>query len=107
MSQVRNENQNFISNLTLQFFEENPCTQSPFLVFDKLKNEIENFILRFCFHINMKNEIQISDGSRAAATSKMESFVIIFNGFQPLIIITKCSTLDVAAALYPLLQIIY
>ena len=40
-----------------------------------------------------------------AATSKMERFVIIVNGFQPLTIITKCSTLDVAAALDPSLSI--
>ena len=38
-------------------------------------------------------------GSRAAATSKMERFVIINNGFQPLAIITKRSILDVVAAL--------
>ena len=41
----------------------------------------------------------IRAGSRAAATSKMERFVIIVNGFQPLTIITKRSILDVAAAL--------
>ena len=40
-------------------------------------------------------------GSRTAATSKMERFVIIVNGFQPLTIITKSSTLDVAAVLDP------
>ena len=40
-------------------------------------------------------------GSRAAATSKMECFVIIVNGFQPLNIITKHSILDVAAVLDP------
>ena len=40
-------------------------------------------------------------GSRAAATSKMERFVIIANGFQPLIIITKHSNLDVSAAVDP------
>ena len=40
-------------------------------------------------------------GSRAAATSKMEHFVIIVNGFQPLTIITKRSILDAAAALDP------
>ena len=40
-------------------------------------------------------------GSRAAATSKMECFVIIVNGFQPLTIITKRSILDVAAVLDP------
>ena len=31
----------------------------------------------------------------------MELFVIIVNGFQPLTVITKCSILDVAAALDP------
>ena len=41
------------------------------------------------------------DGSRTAATSKMELFVIIVNGFQPLNIITKCSFLDFAAVLDP------
>ena len=40
-------------------------------------------------------------GYRAAATSKMERFVIIVNGFQPLTIITKRSILDVAAVLDP------
>ena len=39
------------------------------------------------------------DGSRAAATSKMEHFVIIVNGWKPLTITTKQSILDVAAAL--------
>ena len=40
-------------------------------------------------------------GSRAAATSKMERFVIIVNGFQQLTIITKRSILDDATALDP------
>ena len=40
-------------------------------------------------------------GSRAAATSKMERFVIIVNGWKPLTIITKHSILDVAADLDP------
>ena len=43
--------------------------------------------------------VMIRGGSRAAATSKMERFVIIVNGFQPLTIIAKRSILDVAAAL--------
>ena len=38
-------------------------------------------------------------GSRTTAASKMERFVIIVNGFHPLTIFTKRSTLDVAAAL--------
>ena len=43
-------------------------------------------------------------GSRAAATSKMERFMIIVNGFQPLTIITNHSILGVAAALDPRLN---
>ena len=39
--------------------------------------------------------------SRAAATSKMERFVIIVNGWKPLTIITNRYILDVAAALDP------
>ena len=38
-------------------------------------------------------------GSRTAETSKMDLFVIIINGFQPLTSIKKRSILDVAAAL--------
>ena len=45
-------------------------------------------------------------GSRTAATSKMERFVIIINGLQPLTIIIKRSILNVAAALdQPLVSI--
>ena len=29
----------------------------PFRVFDKWKNEIQKFMIRFCFYHNMKNEI--------------------------------------------------
>ena len=36
-------------------------------------------------------------GSRTAATSKMERFVILNNGFQPSNIITKGSILDVSS----------
>ena len=43
----------------------------------------------------------IRGGTRTAATSKMEHFVIIVNGWKPLTIITKRSILDVAAALDP------
>ena len=46
-------------------------------------------------------------GSRTAATTKMELFVIIVNGFQSLTIITKCSILDVAAVLDPPLEDVY
>ena len=43
-------------------------------------------------------------GSRTAATSKVELFVIIVNGFQSLTIITKSTNLDVAAVLDPSLN---
>ena len=43
----------------------------------------------------------VRDGSRAAATSRMECFVVIVNGWKPLAIITKHSILDVAVALAP------
>ena len=41
----------------------------------------------------------VRGGFRAAATSKVEIFVVTVNGFQPLTIITKGSILDVAAVL--------
>ena len=47
----------------------------------------------------------IRGGSMTATTSKMELFVIIVNGFQPLTIITKRSILDVAAVPDPPLNI--
>ena len=40
-------------------------------------------------------------GSRTAATSKMERFVIKVNGWKPLTIMTKRSILDVVAVLDP------
>ena len=50
------------------------------------------------------NTAQNRGGSRTTATFKMERFVIIVNGFQPVTIITKNSTLDVTAVLDPPLQ---
>ena len=56
----------------------------------------------------------IRGGPRTAATSKMEHFVIIVNGFvvivkgfQLLTIVTKRSILDIAAALDPPVLLIY
>ena len=43
--------------------------------------------------------MDIRGGSRATATSKMERFVTIVNGWKPLTIITKHSILGVAAVL--------
>ena len=43
----------------------------------------------------------LKGGSRTAATSKVELFVIIVNDWKTLTIMTKSSTLDVAAVLDP------
>ena len=47
--------------------------------------------------------LNVRGGPRTVATSKMERFVIIVNGFKSstIITITKCSILDVAAVLDP------
>ena len=52
------------------------------------------------------SESRTRGGSRTAALSKMERFMIIVNGFQTLTIITKRSILDVAAVLDPPLMIL-
>ena len=54
----------------------------------------------------MKMKLIIRGGSRSAATSKMERFVIIVDGWKPLTITTKRSILDVAAGLDPPLIIV-
>ena len=54
-------------------------------------------IILFCY-------ICCRGGSRTAATSKVELFVIIVNGWKLLTLITKSSTLDAAAVLDPALN---
>ena len=51
-------------------------------------------------------EFMVKGRSRTAATSKMERFVIIVNGWKPLTFITKRSILDVAEVLDPLLMVV-
>ena len=53
------------------------------------------------FKYNLRSCRLTRGGSRTAATSKMERFVIIVNGLKPLTVITKRSILDVAAVLDP------
>ena len=50
-------------------------------------------------HLFFSHLIASRGGSRTVATSKMEHFVIIVNGWKPLTIITKSFILDVAAVL--------
>ena len=77
------------------------------MVFQQIKK-----ILEFCQTISNKSKAKLEKswlmrlimvvyrgGSRSAATSKMERFVIIVNGWKPLTIIEKRSILDVAAVL--------
>ena len=52
-------------------------------------------------NVKDKSGILFRNGSRTAATSKMEHFVIIVNGWKLLTIITKNSILDFAAVLDP------
>ena len=49
----------------------------------------------------------VTGGSRTATTSKMESFVIIVNGWKSLTVITKHSILDVAVVLDPPLVVVF
>ena len=70
---------------------------SSFRKFNKVR-EKDN---RVIFFTQAKKIIMSRGRSRTAATSKIERFVIIVNGLQPLTIITKRSILDAAAALDP------
>ena len=72
-----------------------------------------NYILQnmwiLCLYCQLWTDLNIvpRGGSRTAATSKMEHFVIIVNGWNPLSIITKHSIVDVAAARDPLLVTLF
>ena len=68
---------------------------------DEAKFVEKNWSDMVCLSISDPYHIGSKGGSRTAATSKMECFVIIVNGWKPLTIITKHSILDVAAALDP------
>ena len=48
-------------NLCISYMITIRVPKVPFHVFEKLENEIQKFIVRFCFYLNMKNEIQIFD----------------------------------------------
>ena len=59
-----------------------------------------------CGNISLSRTYVSRGRSRAAATSKIERFVIIVNGQKTLTIITKSSILDVAPALDPPLALL-
>ena len=61
--------------------------------------------LFYFFQILLFVHVLDRGGSRTAATSKMEHFVITVDGFWSLTIIRKCSILDVAAVLHPPLKL--
>ena len=69
---------------------------------EPIKNSFKEKLHKLC----NENGDNLRGGSRTAATSKMELFVIIVNGFQPLTIVTKRSILDVAAVLDPPLNLL-
>ena len=60
---------------------------------------LESISLLLTAIINLFSPSCFRGGPRTAATSKMEWFVIIVNGWRPLTIITKRSILDAAAVL--------
>ena len=87
-----------------QFYNKTECPLELFMIIHlkvlaSLFNRLENNTLRN--NVLYLGLAAARGGSRTAATSKMEFFVIIVNCFQPLTIITKSSILDIAAALYP------
>ena len=86
------------SSITRFFYKQNFFSTQPRCRLSISWIELQ-MLLGYCLiHIT----IIIRGGSRAAATSKMECFMIIVNGIQPLTIIKKKhSILDVAAALDP------
>ena len=100
-----------VSDMTV--FSKKNCEEGHTLeVSEKKKNPSSfSFLKKLSCHfqmfklINLTTKIFFSKyimnrgGSRTAATSKMERFVIIVNGWKPLTIITKRSILDVAAVL--------
>ena len=67
----------------------------------KISSKFSGNLFRACNSSVSKNIHR--SGSRTAATSKMERFVIIVNGWKPLANITMRSILDVAAVLDPTL----
>ena len=68
-------------------------------------NLISRYICALFERSQRKTTMNLRSGSKAAATSKMECFVIIVNGWKPLTIITRHSILDVAAGLDPPLNL--
>ena len=62
-----------------------------------------SIVLSYLFG-DLNRVLESRGGSRIAATSKMERFTIIVNGWKPSTIITKRSILDVAAVLDPPLE---
>ena len=100
--------QNPVEHLRLSFLEKqlkpavkivNRLTVNYFCNKFQLKCSTEFWIRLWI--MSLLTKIWARGGSKTAATSKMELFVIIVNGFKPLTIITKSSTLDVSAVLDP------
>ena len=75
------------------------CSERNFELISHENIITEKQLNRSKLHLNKRGTAIFRGGSRAAATSKMECFVIIVSNFQPLTVITKHSILDVAAVL--------
>ena len=76
--------------------------EGTYLTVTNLLNCVGKYNTHYLFYMTITDTLGSCRGrSRTAATSKVELFVITVNGFQPLTIITKISTLDAAAVLDP------
>ena len=76
----------------------------PLPVYYDFGNGRRNGTTNVCYRL--KYMVIFRGGSRTAATSKTDRFVIIVNCWKLLTIITKCSIFDVAAVLDPPLILI-
>ena len=76
------------------------------IVFNRISEILFESLESFQWYDDYFFQTSIRGGSRTPATSKMEQFVIIVNGWKPLTIITKSSILDAAAVLDPPLIIL-
>ena len=83
----------FVSNTVDKKSRKNSSTRKNFVITIRNAKIILNDYLPYVsfrvLSLSMNEPQQCRGGSRAAATSKMECFVVIINGFQPLTIITK------------------
>ena len=96
--------ESMFKSFVLFFFFASLCKYSLDILYVTYKNALCYLYIQYHYFLECLQMEQINvsrGGSRAAAASKMERFVIMVNGFQLLTFITKPSNLDVAVTLDP------